>query len=148
MHHIASSFVSIPKWCDYKPTQKQRIMEWSQFQFQNGAIISIYVIFTCIHTTEVSIPKWCDYKIIFDDDRAPSTRVSIPKWCDYKRYPKWWRLFIRKVSIPKWCDYKPVMSAENPVHGLFQFQNGAIISTTWTAISKRNICFNSKMVRL
>ena len=54
--------VSIPKWCDYKRSQNYNEYSVYLFQFQNGAIISNFRTLSSDHNLQVSIPKWCDYK--------------------------------------------------------------------------------------
>ncbi len=82
-----------------------------------------------INVLQVSIPRWCDYKACLLDSARLGFRVSIPRWCDYKDFFAISPIEPRYVSIPRWCDYK--YTNENPIAdpSMFQFQDGAIISS-------------------
>ena len=75
--------VSIPKWCDSKLLHREGDYCAVPFQFQNGAIPSLYVI--------PSGETWIQFQ--FQNGAIPScTGAGVKR--------------ARSVSIPKWCDSK------------------------------------------
>jgi len=96
----------------------------------------------------VSIPKWCDWESTVEGPIGSQKVVSIPKWCDWETIPRVWDNMEGQVSIPKWCDWELNQMRLASFVVEFQFQNGAIESDIRAAYRNRNVCFNSKMVRL
>ncbi len=124
---VKFSNVSIPIWCDWKPS---RLLRWVQKRRVSIPIWCDWKYhFTGIRLkpNQVSIPIWCDWKYSFSARPIYVTSVSIPIWCDWKlKAFSSLDFFILKVSIPIWCDWKDGRFNFACKVSLFQFLYGAI----------------------